>query len=381
MDYSPSAKELSHFPFLKKAQEHIKKSFPPLDQLLKEEKGAFLVELAVKRINQALAVAAKKPPVAHFPTRDDEEIASYVLARIIVSCIQDKQLYDRLTRYEAERAYQFLLSEKSTESDPGAGWNQHAVLDDEGNSKIANYLAAEFRIDLAKDRMPLADYVEIVSVLHEDRFKLVNRRVQNGQVGIKKEELLELLRERIRVILRRDLPYHVPKALCAQLAPVAESIKKEYQQQMLQQFGSIEESAFPPCMQALITALTAGTNLTHAGRFALTTFVHTVGMDVPAIAELYARSPDFDPEKTMYQVEHITGRGGSGTEYTAPACAAMRTTGLCVNRDAICENTSHPLSYYRYKKRELAKRQNKPEKNDPPPAKQGTPESPDSKKT
>ena len=81
---------------------------------------------------------------------------------------------------------------------------------------------------------------------------------------------------------------------------------------MLQQFGSIEESAFPPCMQALITALTAGTNLTHAGRFALTTFVHTVGMDVPAIAQLYGRSPDFDIEKTMYQVEHITGRGGSG---------------------------------------------------------------------
>lgn len=372
MDYSPSAKELSHFPFLKKAQDHIKKSFPLLDQLLKEEKGAFLVDLAVKRINQALA--SKRTIAAHFKARDDEEIASYVLARIIVSCIQDKQLYDRLSRYEAERAYYFLNAETGSESEQG--WNEHAVLDDDQNSRIANYLAAEFRIDLAKDRMPLADYVEIVSVLHEDRFKLVNRRVQNGQVGIKKEELLELLRERIRVILRRDLPYHVPKSLCAQLSPVAESIKKEYQQQMLQQFGSIEESAFPPCMQALITALTAGTNLTHAGRFALTTFVHTVGMDVPAIAQLYARSPDFDPEKTMYQVEHITGRGGTGTEYTAPACAAMRTTGLCVNRDAICENTNHPLSYYRYKKRDLAKRPNKPQNREPATAKEGKPDSP-----
>jgi DNA primase large subunit len=104
-------------------------------------------------------------------------------------------------------------------------------------------------------------------------------------------------------------------------------------------------------MQALITALTAGTNLTHAGRFALTTFVHTIGMDVPAIAQLYARSPDFDPEKTMYQVEHITGRGGSGTEYTAPACPAMRTTGLCVNRDHLCERVNHPLSYYKVKKK------------------------------
>ncbi len=352
MDYSPSAKELSHFPFLKKAQDHIKKSFPPIEQLLKEEKGAFLTELAVRRINQALA--SKKTIAAHFQHRDDEEIASYVLARIIVSCVQDKQLYDRLTRYEAERAYYFLNAETGSELEKG--WNENAVLDDDQNSRIANYIAAEFRIDLSKDLMPLADYVEIVSVLHEERFKLVNRRVKNGYVEIKKEELLELLRERIRVILRRDLPYNVPKTLCQQLAPVAESIKKEYQEQMLQQFGSIEESAFPPCMQALISALTAGTNLTHAGRFALTTFVHTVGMDVPAIAQIFARSPDFDPEKTMYQVEHITGRGGSGTEYTAPACAAMRTTGLCVNRNPLCEKVNHPLSYYKVKKRDNAGR-------------------------
>ena len=132
--------------------------------------------------------------------------------------------------------------------------------------------------------------------------------------------------------------------------PASLQLKKAYQEQMLQQFGAIEESAFPPCMQALITALTAGTNLTHAGRFSITTFLHTIGMDVTGIAALYARSPDFDPEKTMYQVEHITGRGGSGTEYTAPACAAMRTTGLCVHRDPLCEKIGHPLSYYKVQK-------------------------------
>ena len=363
MEYSPSAKELSHFPFLKKAQEHIKKSFPPIDQLLKDEKGTFLTGLAVGRIKQALA--SKKTIAAHFQHRDDEEIAGYVLARIIVSCIQDKQLYDRLTRYEAERAYYFLNSETGSESEKG--WNENSVLDDDQNSRIASYIAAEFRIDLSKDRMPLADYVEIVSVLHEERFKLVNRRVRKGYVEIKKEELLELLRERIRVILRRDLPYNVPKNICQQLSPVGELIKKEYQEQMLQQFGSIEETAFPPCMQAIITALTAGVNLTHAGRFALTTFVHTVGMDVPAIAQLYARSPDFDPEKTMYQVEHITGRGGSGTEYTTPACAAMRTTGLCVNRDQICERVNHPLSYYKGKKREITGKGMKKENPKAPP--------------
>jgi len=363
MEYSPSAKELSHFPFLKKSQDHLKNS-PPLEQLLKEKRGQDLVELAVKRINQALS--SKKTFVSHFQHRDDDEIASYILSRIIVSCIKDKQLYDRLTRYEAERAYFFLNSETSSEEDQAGGWNQHAILDDNGNSPIANYLAAEFRIDLSNKRMPLVDYIEIVSVLHEPRFKLVNRRVGKGFVEIKKDELLELLRERIRVILRRDLPYNVPKGICDQLSPVAERIKNEYQAQMLEQFGAVEESAFPPCMQALVKALTAGTNLTHAGRFGLTSFLHTIGMDVSGIAAMYARSPDFDPEKTMYQVEHITGRGGSGTEYTAPACAAMRTTGLCVHQDALCEKVNHPLSYYRAKKRDLAK--SRPKKTEGKPA-------------
>ena len=353
MDFRPSAKELSHFPFLKKAQDHIKDLFPPLDLLLRQERGKIIMDLALKRINQALS--SKRTFIAHFQQRDEDEIAGFVLSRIIVSCIQDKQMYERLARYEAERAYYFLVSELGSE-DGERGWNENTLLDDEGYSPIAKYLAAEFRINITEAQMPLVDYVEIAAPLHDERFKLVNRRLHHGFVEIKKEERYELLRERIRVILRRDLPYKVPKSLCEQLAPLSEPIKKVYQEKMLQQFGTIEESAFPPCMQALILALTAGTNLSHAGRFALTSFIHSIGMDVMGIAQLYARSPDYDPEKTMYKVEHITGRGGAGTEYTAPACAAMKTTGLCVHKDMLCEKIGHPLSYYKLRKKDRSKK-------------------------
>ena len=353
MDFRPSAKELSHFPFLKKAQDRIKDVFPPLDVLLREERGKIITDLALKRISQALS--AKRTFISHFQQRDEDEIAGFVLSRIIVSCIQDKQLYERLARYEAERAYYFLISELGTEVGE-KGWNENTMLDEDGYSPITKYLAAEFRINITEARMPLVDYVEIAAPLHDERFRLVNRRLFHGFVEIKKEERYELLRERIRVILRRDLPYKIPKSLCDQLAPVSEPIKKVYQEKMLQQFGAIEESAFPPCMQALILALTAGTNLSHAGRFSLTTFIHTIGMDVMGIAQLYARSPDYDQEKTMYQVEHITGRGGTGTEYMTPSCAAMKTTGLCVHKDPLCEKISHPLSYYKIRKKDLSKK-------------------------
>jgi DNA primase large subunit len=275
-----------------------------------------------------------------------------------------KPLFDRLSRYEAERAYTFLHSETGSENE--LGWNENTRLDEQGYSPISRYLAQEFGINIAANRISLADYVEIVAPLHDARFKLVNRKVLGGFVSIRKEEQYELLRDRIRVILRQGLPYKVPKSLCEHLGPVTEQIKKEYQKQMLRQFGAIEESAFPPCIQALIAALTSGGNLTHAGRFTLTTFLHAIGMNATGIGQLYARSPDFDLEKTMYQVEHITGRGGSGTEYTTPACAAMRTTGLCVRRDALCEKVSHPLSYYKVKKKDKTKKNGKRSEETPP---------------
>ena len=340
MDVVPSTKELSHFPFLKKAQDHIKTRFSSLDSLLKDPKGEALISRAIERIKEV--ISPKKIFAPEISDSVDDEIAAYALARIIVSCVNDKQLIDRLTRYEAERVYYFLVNEEE--------WNQNYKLEDTGYSRLCITLAHELGIQITQDQIPLTDYVELVSPLHEDRFKLVNRRMDRGFVEIKKEERYELLRERTRLIMRHDLPHKVPSSLCEQLAPKVASIKKVYQEQMLQQFGAIDESAFPPCIQALVLALTAGTNLSHAGRFTLTTFIHSVGMNVTEIAQMYARSPDFDPEKTMYQVEHITGRGGSGTEYTAPACAAMKTTGLCVNRDKICEYVNHPLNYYRQKR-------------------------------
>ena len=349
MDFRPSAKELSHFPFLKKAQDPIKTRFSSLDSLLTDPRSEALIGSAVTRIQNAIAL--KKGLVPHVMGSPEDEIAGYALARIIVSCVNDRQLIDRLTRYEAERAYYFLRTEGGDDD----SWNKNFKEADFGYSRLFVYIANELGMTVAENRIPLADYVELVAAVHDERFRLVNRQVMKGEVVVNNDEMYELLRERIRVLLRRDLPHKVPASVCGMLAPRMDQLKKAYQEQMLQQFGTIEEHAFPPCMQVLITALTAGTNLTHAGRFALTTFLHTIGMDAVAIGQLYARSPDFDPEKTMYQVEHITGRGGSGTEYTAPACAAMRTTGLCLHRDPLCERISHPLSYYKIKKNDKFK--------------------------
>ncbi|OPY36721.1 MAG: DNA primase large subunit PriL [Methanoregula sp. PtaU1.Bin051] len=350
MVYEPSGKELAHFPFLKKANDRIR-SLPPVETLLTEDRGAFIKRLAEERISQSLASVKKiNPHIEHAP---EDEIAGYILSRVIVSSIGERQLLDRLVRYEADRAYNFLRNEDS--------WNSNFIKTESGYSQLFLYIANELGIPIQQGTIPMVDYVELVSPIREGRFRLINRMVTKGQVYVGDDELYDLLCERIRVILRRDLPYkNVPKSLNKKIAESAEQIKMQHKEMMLENFGAVEETAFPPCIQALVSAITSGANLTHPGRFSLTAFLHTIGMDNNHIAGLYARAPDYDPEKTMYQVGHITG--GGGTEYTAPACAAMKTTGLCVRPDKLCETINHPLSYYRKKKRQKkqAFRESKP---------------------
>ena len=90
MEYSPSAKELSHFPFLKKAQDHVRGRFASLDSLLKDKKGEALIERALARIQDA--ITPKKTFAPEVTGTPEDEIAAYALARIIVSCVNDRQL-------------------------------------------------------------------------------------------------------------------------------------------------------------------------------------------------------------------------------------------------------------------------------------------------
>jgi len=124
-------------------------------------------------------------------------------------------------------------------------------------------------------------------------------------------------------VLLRQLPLQVPPSVCEQVRPVTEQLNATYQQQMLRDLGPIDEGRYPPCISTLIAAVTEGKNLTHPGRFAMTAFLHTIGMSSTQIVELYCRAPDFDLQTTMYQVGHIAG--GGGTEYSPPSCATMQT--------------------------------------------------------
>jgi DNA primase large subunit len=324
-------RDFAKYPFLKESQQFMGRNADTIEEFLHSNSGKIALRHAMDRVRAALRVSEPREEMQDLPADSlgvKISVSGYVIARIIVSCAGDRALVERLARYEAFRAYRFLIDEEEEKR---------------------SFVAGSIGMNVAGTALPVIQYVEIVAGLHEERWRLVNRDVQDGEVRVTPAEMNELLREQVRVILLRQLPLRVPETVCRLLLPQTEEIKGIYQQTMLEQFGAVEEEAFPPCMQALIGALTGGTNIPHSGRFALTAFLNNIGMTSTEIIALYCRAPDFDLSKTQYQVEHISGRGG--TEYTAPSCAAMRTYGICVHSDGLCEKINHPLNYYRIRKK------------------------------
>lgn len=319
-------RDLAKYPFLKEAQEWVAGRAGTLVQFLSTSYGKVAARNGARRVIGA--ISGEDPALALGSMEPERDVFSYALARILVSCGKERGLIDRLTRFEAGRAWGFLQEEE------------------EGKR---SYVCGSIGIDPAAREIPVVQYVELVPQLREDRWRLVNRAISKGMVQLGEDDLEELVRERIRHVLHRQLPLPVPPQACETLSPLLADISASFQATVMRDFGDVEEGAFPPCLQALVGAITAGTNLPHAGRFAIVAFLHNIGMNPVQIMEVFARAPDFDPEKTRYQVEHISGRGG--TEYTAPSCATLRTTGFCVNRDSTCERVNHPLSYYRIRKK------------------------------
>jgi DNA primase large subunit len=334
-------RDLAKYPFLKEAQEWVAGRTGTLEQFLETNYGNVAARNGKQRVLDAISGEGSSGGRQRFDP--EHEVFSYALARILVSCTKDRALIDRLTRFEAARAWGFLQEEDAAKR---------------------SYVAGSIGIDPDTRELPVIEYVELVPQLREDRWRLVNREVSKGMVKLEEDDLEELIRERIRHLLQRQLPLSVPGQVCETLSPLVADITSSYQATIMRDFGEVEEGAFPPCLQALASAITAGTNLPHAGRFALTAFLHNIGMNPVQIMEIFARAPDFDPEKTRYQVEHISGRGG--TEYTAPSCATLRTTGFCVKKDSLCGRVNHPLSYYRIKKKRERGREKETEKEKEP---------------
>jgi DNA primase large subunit len=271
------------------------------------------------------------------------ELLSYPIARIMVSCINDKYLIHKYAHAEAESAYNVIRK-------INLFLNEYDDI-----NFILKELADDFDIKILIDDESIAihftDYIRYATIFHDSKWKLINSNMKCGMIYLTKEDFARIIQEAIRKKIESSLPLVVPSEICASLESYNEEIRNNLVAQKsefnIEEFKEIMPDCFPPCMVHALSNAQAGINLAHSMRFALVSFLLNIGMNVDGIIELFKVSPDFDEERTRYQVNHI--HGATGTAYTSPSCATMTTYGNCFGKEALCDRISHPLSYYRKK--------------------------------
>ncbi|WP_445474078.1 DNA primase regulatory subunit PriL [Methanococcoides methylutens] len=346
-------RDLALYPFVSEASEYVKGQGISVESLISSRAFESARTRGKMRVLQSLELDIEKP----LPPNSERgkiltELLSYPFARIVVSCIDDSFLIRRYALAEAEAAYNLLTTEE-------AEFIQEFCID-------FNITADIYKNPKNQDKLfdlHFTDYIKLASSLREKEWKLVNRRMDSGYVRITKKDLSRLLQEAIRIRIQNSLPIEVPDEICEECIPYSNEIKKIVEDKK-SEFGigelqEVDSELFPPCITQAIANVRAGVNLAHSMRFALTSFLLKIGMSVDEVVAMFNISPDFDDEKTRYQIEHIAG--SSGTTYIPPSCDTMRTYGNCNKPDRMCEYTKNPLNYYYNKRRYKNKMENENE--------------------
>lgn len=330
--------DFAKYPFLPQATQYIKM----LDLDIKELENpeyAPIIERAEKRVKNAVLYGQTGKPA-----RNEIEIPSYPIARMIITAIGDEYLKKRYALAEAKTIHANLQQE-----------------DDQKILEIAKHFKWKIRLlppteDLSRRfALHFTDYLRNTKNFHEPEWKLVNTPLQKGEVHLTKRQVCRLLQEEIRRHIEKKLKTQkiaLPPKIAQRIEKLKQTLIKHKTKLKLEELPKktvIE--AFPPCMKKLYQDALAGKHLSHIGRFALTAFLLNVGMTTENVINLFRQATDFNEKMTRYQVEHIAGTKGSRTKYIPPKCQTLQTHGICPSQDETCKKIRHPLAYYRRKTR------------------------------
>jgi DNA primase large subunit len=346
-----SSRDFAKYPFTAEAGQRIKAVNLSLEDLASDDSQSYL-DQAISRIKQAIVDG--RIPVES--TLAEVDVLAYPIALLLVSILCGEGTRRRYALAEGKRGYQLLRMEPADKLQQIAtrnfGWRSKQVDVDVGNSHFS--LALHFK-----------DYIRNAAKIHDLRWELINRVLMTGYVLLTTDDFARLLEEEVqaRVLERtRDklnvtLPGTV-EAKVSLLRPILEAWERRFSFDKMPHEALM--AALPPCMKNLLSILQTSRHMPHMGNFALAAFLLNIGLTEEEALKLFMALTDFDERIARYQIEHIAGRHGSRTKYTAPNCPKMRMHGLCINPDELCATVTHPLSYYRRKARFMQREGKKP---------------------
>ncbi len=330
-------KTLAQYPFLNDAKTYIKENGPSIDDLLNNVFFERARSIGVERIDQALT--KRTTGTRSMATESDYimELLSYPIARMIAVCIGDTYFKRRYALAEAYRTYRDLLKENASFL---------LTVADELNLQI------QPEEDTQKNTIFFKDYLCYAPTRYKE-WKMINRDMHNGYIAITHKDLARIIQETLRKRINDELDHHqcnpaVTKTFKEDIKRIQNIIQMKKKKMEAYPVGQLNTIFLPPCMKDILAAIQTGENVPHMGRFALVAFLSSLKLSPQQILRLFSTAPDFEEDKTRYQIEHITGKS-SATQYSSPGCEKMKTYGICpVEKiDDICKTIRHPQSYYK----------------------------------
>ncbi|SNZ15638.1 DNA primase large subunit [Natronoarchaeum philippinense] len=328
----------ARYPFLDAAREAVELAEVDLAELVLRDDGAAAVDRAVERVDAALSGESVGAP----HRRPRVELLSYPIARVLVSLVDEPVLLRKYAHAEASTARERFEADADDDAE---------LKSTSGSRMTIDRLLADF--DLAGDvrstgddqyRVAVGPYLRLSGQLDGAEWRLATRALGDGEVPVEEAELRDLLEAAIRERVADGLPLPVPDPIAEGLSDAVERIEESLaDRQLSTDFDAVVPSLFPPCIRALLEQVDDGESIDEPGRFALTSFLTSLGMAPDAAADLVAGAT-VGGESIRYQAAHLGDEDDPG--YAPPSCNSMVAYGLCVDKDELCESVEHPITYY-----------------------------------
>ena len=327
----------ARYPFLDEARAAVEEAGVDLAALVAE--GGPAVERGVERVEYALEEGTVGDP----HRRARVELLSYPVARVLVSLVDEHVLTRKYARAEARTAHERFTADFTTETELRSTADTSLTRAD----LLAEFdLTGSVRAVDGEYRVSVGTYLELAADQRDDEWRLVNRELSDGEVPVEEGELDVLLEAAVRGRVAEGLPLSVPEPVAEKLSGPVDHLEELLADlDFTRDIDTVVPELFPPCMRALLDRVQKGEHLEHHSRFAIASFLTSIGMSTDDIVDLFQVNPGFGEETTRYQVNHIRGQT-SPTEYSPPSCATMQSYGDCVNMDDRCETIAHPMAYY-----------------------------------
>ena len=335
--------EKAKYPFLTDAGQYLKDKGFPLVQFGTDPDLKSSVEKAFHRLKVSTEGGIYKSDLIDGQASKsyvlEREVFSFLLAIVLIKLTGMNTLVKRFALAEARRAEQHLEKDLGNAAD---------------KSKIdlaIRIIFDLFDIEVTKQNeffvMPVSDYIKHSVTFHEREWKLINRHVENGKVFLTPDKTVRLIRKELgsyisSKIINAPTPPMIPgfENYVNELVSICKKLTPSY---------TMTTGEHPPCIKHAIEVLEKGENLPHSGRFMLAAFLLSKGQSVEQIAPLFKNAPDYNERVTLYQLNHLAGTSGSGTQYSCPSCEKLKTQNLCFIAPA-CDNIINPLQFGRKRK-------------------------------